>query len=283
MHGSGPLKLSSRHQCNPPGVPSSCGGADPLTWPGNMLRQPDRAKGETFRAGGLIGADGTVTNECRLNDLMRRLSARMMRARDAGIWETSLTGGEAVSASDNPSIPSGYTYLLQLIGHDMVDSVPFVALDNVARPAFRNGRLAPLVLDTIYGAGPDQAPHAYEVSERHRNSSGVIPRNRLRLGDLKLEERPSGTQYCPCRDIARLARWGERSTRDYPDWQTEPLIADARNDDHALISQLTVLFHKLHNAVMELVEQRHARAPAASQPFASRSEIEIAYPRFLWS
>jgi hypothetical protein len=197
------------------------------------------------------------------------------------MWETKLASDRDIEAWENPSIPSGYAYLLQLIGHDIIDSVPFIALDNSLRPAFRNARLQALVLDTIYGAGPDQAAHAYEIGERHRDSSGYIPRSRLRLGSLRGGERPQSASHCPHRDIARLTRWGERSTRDYPDWPAEPMIADQRNDDHALISQLTVLFHKLHNAILDLIEQRHAQALAASQSLARRSEVEIAYRRFI--
>jgi hypothetical protein len=48
---------------------------------------------------------------------------------------------------------------------------------------------------------------------------------------------------------------------------TDPLIADQRNDAHAIISQLTVLFHDLHNRIVGALrapgtrpDERDARA-----------------------
>jgi hypothetical protein len=45
---------------------------------------------------------------------------------------------------------------------------------------------------------------------------------------------------------------------------TEALIADPRNDDHAIISQLTALFAQLHNGLIDLIRRREpANAIAA--------------------
>ena len=59
----------------------------------------------------------------------------------------------------------GYTYLLQFIAHDMVDSVlTFNIHDPDIIPGARNARSEALRLETLYGAGPDECPHAYDYT-----------------------------------------------------------------------------------------------------------------------
>ena len=58
------------------------------------------------------------------------------------------------------------------------------------------------------------------------------------------------------------------------DWLTEALVVDPRNDFHALLSQLTVLFHLLHNHIMGILEARPLRSPAWTP-------AEVAFRRFL--
>jgi hypothetical protein len=58
---------------------------------------------------------------------------------------------------------------------------------------------------------------------------------------------------------------------------TEVLIADPRNDTHALLSQLTVLFHRLHNKVDDmLLAVQPAGANALDGPAAS-----LAFKRYI--
>ena len=153
------------------------------------------------------------------------------------------------------------------MAHDLIDSAVSLAEAGAGRVGFVNSRVEPLSLDTIYGAGPDNAPHVYEIDAMFRQNMGTVPRTRLRLGRIAKND---GTverndQTCPFRDLARAypidatdagLRAGERLDNPldhHRPWRTEVLAADVRNDSHALISQLTVLFHILHNHVMELL------------------------------
>ncbi|EJN12228.1 heme peroxidase family protein [Bradyrhizobium sp. YR681] len=167
----------------------------------------------------------------RLRSLMDRLAKRM---RVPPVWE----GGQG--PLENSDIPAGYTYLLQLVAHDLVQtSFPISELENTAT-GVRNDRAYRLKLDTIYGGGPEVCPFAYEA--RPKSS-----RSKLRLGSGtssadQVEMTPKG------RDIARVAcPWDPNSQ---PHRLTEVLIADQRNDDHAILSQLTTLFHHLHNGLL---------------------------------
>jgi hypothetical protein len=73
-------------------------------------------------------------------------------------------------------IPSGYTYLSQLMGHDMGSSVPLDSVPHVLRAPINPARNLtpgvsrrrynlienPLTLETIYGAGPTMLSHLYD-------------------------------------------------------------------------------------------------------------------------
>ncbi|MDX2203170.1 MAG: peroxidase family protein [Hyphomicrobiaceae bacterium] len=206
-------------------------------------------KADMFRAGGLISMNGRF-DRTQLHTLIARLSA---------------TIGSNTQKADNPRIPSGYTYLLQFIAHDMVDSVvSFDIHEQSLIPGSRNARMRPLLLDTLYGMGPDECPHAYEASI----GEGQIPRTRLRMGVH--QSAPFG-DFCPFRDIARnRGAWDQQGTPPL----TEAMLADARNDAHALISQLTILFQLLHNHVVGMLE----RATVGEQRnFPAR---EIAYRHY---
>ncbi|WP_407112756.1 hypothetical protein [Bradyrhizobium sp. LMG 9283] len=77
---------------------------------------------------------------------MERLARRM---RVAPVWESGQ------GPLENSDIPAGYTYLLQLVAHDLVQtSFPISELENTAT-AVRNDRAYRLKLHTIYGGGPE--------------------------------------------------------------------------------------------------------------------------------
>src|ERR1700753_2386016 len=80
---------------------------------------------------------------------------------------------------DNKDIPSGYTYLLQFVAHDLVETtVPFWAAAEAGVPS-RNMRDQRLGLDTLYGGGPVACPIAFEPA-----GAMVDYRTQLRLGKV---------------------------------------------------------------------------------------------------
>lgn len=253
-------------------------------WWGQADERPDRPRNlfgsfgqrpsarQMFRAGGCISQEGFV-DKSELHRLMKKLVGRI--------------GAEDPDGRpDNSRIPSGYTYLLQFIAHDIVDSVVSFSIDKDALcPGSRNARSAPLMLDTLYGSGPDECPQAYEF--RTENRGGNIPRTHLRVGPPPSLPRPAG--LCPFRDIARSApnsmdEGQPISATDDPcalvqPYFTEAMIADPRNDAHALISQLAVLLHLLHNQILGDAKEVTHQIPAAN-PLARR---ELAYRQFTYA
>ena len=174
---------------------------------------------------------------------------------------------------DNPSIPAGYTYFGQLVAHDLTfhDIRPSAFADTTPSEEFP--RAATLDLDCIYGGGPEVSPWLYEP-EPDANA----PRFRLGLGQSRFKddcERRTGRLddvpriRCPMHDSsAHDGSHGRRARHD-------PLVADPRNDQHLLISQLVVLFCKFHNIVAERVRAHHRGAG----PTAGRWSDTMVFPR----
>jgi Animal haem peroxidase len=157
---------------------------------------------------------------------------------------------------ENPRIPAGYTYLLQLIAHDLVDS------DVGGGPILRDGRRPSnlrrgrLRLETLYGGGPESSPSLY-----WRNGTNDIPRVKLALGPMRFKgDPPAGCRHAdgsvetPYRDFARHAAPampGVCPMSADARVLTETAVADPRNDDSPMLSQLAVLFHLAHNAIAD--------------------------------
>jgi len=172
---------------------------------------------------------------------------------------------------DNPDIPAGYTYLMQLIAHDIVQSASSLAQTNERSIALLNMRSTMLRLESIYGGGPEASPLLYES----RTAGANAPSSYLRLGPLDTANAPT----CPFRDLARVdltaatqdVRRRVESPPPGPGGIIAPttdapaqarglvslpdvLVGDSRNDDNAILSQLTVVFHLLHNGLVKRSE-----------------------------
>jgi hypothetical protein len=191
----------------------------------------------------------------------------------------------------NQSIPAGYTYLLQFIAHDLVDTtVPFWIAADSGVPS-RNMRTDRLQLDTLYGGGPTTCPIAFKPA-------GPQPdfRTQLRLGRVSDADALGLTMSaCPYRDLPRLALnrmphpaapsnvptpspsnfdeiWANTDPPSRADQNldnaAQVFVADIRNDDTLTLTQIAVLFSILHNAIVAkldnvIAEARFALARAA--------------------
>jgi hypothetical protein len=240
--------------------------AQSATTPGfrHFLGTP--APSQRFRAFG-IDPLCSPSHHANLRGLMHRLSRRMdaaikwppHQARSAEYWE-------------NPFIPSGYTYLLQFIAHDLVHSAIPLSVAGGLGQGTTNARRTPLRLETLYGSGPVGSPHIYALDAPNDDR-----RTKLRLGRMRWKENEPATG-CPFRDIARARAENvtgiDRSVTGIRVALTEPLVADPRNDDHAVMSQLTALFALLHNGLVDIIRRREDDA-------GPNGQFGAAYKRFL--
>jgi hypothetical protein len=164
----------------------------------------------------------------------------------------------------NPNLPSGYTYFLQVVAHDLVHSAISTSLGEGQTSGLSNLRDAPLRLETVYGGGPTECPHAYEADR-------VAFRSKLRLGNSRKDANDQDHQGAK-KDIAR----GTTSTATELAHRAsygEALIADPRNDSHALISQMLVFFHELHNCIVD--ELGSQNLPSTGNSYADAQRLFV--------
>ncbi|WP_156908870.1 peroxidase family protein [Bradyrhizobium murdochi] len=242
------------------------GPVPPAAVPGfrHFLGTP--APSQRFRVFGIDPLE-VPSHHAKLRGLMHRLSRRM----DAAIkWPPHQT--RSAEYWENPFIPSGYTYLLQFIAHDLVHSaIPLSVAGGLGRGT-TNARRTPLRLETLYGSGPVGSPHIYAL-----DAPSDDRRTKLRLGRMRWKENEPATG-CPFRDIARTPAENvtgiDRSIKGVRVALTEALVADPRNDDHAVMSQLTALFALLHNGLVDIIRRREGNA-------GPNGQFGAAYKRFL--
>jgi hypothetical protein len=218
----------------------------------HFLREP--AAGERFT---LLGRPYEPSNQhADAQRLMGKLAKRLERE-------------PALPSLDNPDIPSGYTYFLQLVAHDFVHSSAFLSLVDGNLAALANTRASVLRLETIYGNGPASRPELYEPVA---GGSGVF-HPQLRIGPLRRNGPVNAANPAPVPqtipdpndpaktlvlafDLARGRCPFDQTARK--DGLPEPMVGDARNDDHPILSQLVVLFHQVHNFILQTLTRAAA-------------------------
>ena len=116
-------------------------------------------------------------------------------------------------------------------------------------PTPRMRAAQPLKLETLFGSGPVGSPFVYA-----QDAPNDERRTKLRLGRMRWKDKDVEAG-CPFRDIARAPAENvtgiDRSIAGHRVALTEALVADPRNDDHAIMSQLTALFALLHNGLID--------------------------------
>jgi hypothetical protein len=254
-----------RHETSPHGTSPQATSPQAMS-PGfrHFLFTPDAS--QRFKAYGIDPLDAPE-HLPKARGLMNRLSRRM----DAELSWPALAD-PTLERWENPGIPSGYTYLLQFVAHDLVHSAIPLSVAGALGADTSNARRAALKLETLFGNGPVGSPFVYA-----QDTPNDERRTKLRLGRMRWDEK--GVEPgCPFRDIARAQAENvtgiDRSIAGHRVALTEALIADPRNDDHAIMSQLTALFALLHNGLVDVVRR--------GEPLAGpNANLGAAYKRFL--
>src|SRR3954468_21830368 len=124
---------------------------------------------------------------------------------------------------DNPRLTAGMTFLGQFLDHDMTFD-PTSSLARAQDPeSLRNFRIPALDLDSVYGGGPGVSPHLYDQGVDGGRTTFLV------------EEIP-GSSAVTCDGVAR---------HDVPrNSQNVALIADPRNDENLIVSQLQLALLK---------------------------------------
>ncbi|MEQ9178838.1 MAG: peroxidase family protein, partial [Nitratireductor sp.] len=155
-----------------------------------------------------------------------------------------------IGPEHNKNIPAGYTYLAQLVIHDMVETTQrFAAIQGAPRQSRRSGRVEQLLLESIYGGGPTTDPLYYQSPARPVDDRRAFRLDRIRAADSDNVSAPDAVDTA--RDLPRGGcPFAGRPRRRRDGGQNDALVSDVRNDDNVIVSQLTVLFMLLHNQVL---------------------------------
>jgi hypothetical protein len=144
---------------------------------------------------------------------------------------------------DNPNMTAGVTFLGQFLDHDLTLDKNSLLNENASPEKTLNFRTAAFDLDSLYGFGPTESPQFYDTtSGRIKFIVQAIP----------------GSQAVSRHGAVR---------NDVPrDTAANAIIADSRNDENVILSQLHLAMLSFHNAVTDYL----ARQPAYRQASADK-------------
>jgi hypothetical protein len=148
--------------------------------------------------------------------------------------------------SPDSVIPAGYTYVGQLIDHDITLDVSSSLEMEADATSIHNMRTPVLDLDSVYGRGPALQPYLYE-SATGGNPTAIKLRvgtntNTGRGGSAGASGNPAQMQTHADFDVPRTN-----------DAVHTALIGDPRNDENLIVVQLHHAMLRFHNAVVDLL------------------------------
>ena len=134
---------------------------------------------------------------------------------------------------DNPTMSAGMTFLGQFLDHDMTLDITSSLEQQVDPEMIQNFRTPTFGLDSVYGQGPHGSPHLFDQSVDDGRTTLLVEPN---TGSAPMTA--DGVQKY---DVPRNS-------------QGTPLIADPRNDENLVLSQLQLAFLRFHNACVTHVK-----------------------------
>lgn len=152
---------------------------------------------------------------------------------------------------DNPNMTAGMTFLGQFLDHDVTFDRRSVLNANAQPGQTVNFRTAAFDLDTVYGNGPSGSPELYDTS------SGRIKFILQRIPGAEAVSR----RGAPRNDLPRDARGNA-------------IVAESRNDENVVISQMQVALLSFHNRITDhLAAQPAYRGASAQALFADARRL----------
>lgn len=142
------------------------------------------------------------------------------------------------------TIKAGYVYLAQFAVHDMVSSSVVERLTDLQPAAAQNLETTGLDLSSLYGRQENGTVQFFE----HDPDSAT--RGKFRIGRLNQNFKPENYLPGPAEDIPRMP-FHPVAGCPVGSKRFDPLLADIRNADNFILSQLTLLFMKLHNKIYD--------------------------------
>ncbi|MBL7807830.1 MAG: hypothetical protein JNN28_08460 [Saprospiraceae bacterium] len=146
------------------------------------------------------------------------------------IFQIARTMYQGTNADNN--MPAGYTYLGQFIIHDISFDPTSIGERSIDPEYLWNFRTPALDLDSVYGSGPNINPFLYKNTLTANSTQFYLP-----APDKNGDQDPS---------YQNLPRLGKTA-----------VIADPRNDENIIISQLHATFLTFHNRIVERLKKEN--------------------------
>ncbi len=149
----------------------------------------------------------------------------------------------------NALLTAGITFFGQFLDHDVTLDLRSRLLERAEPGRTVNFRSAAFDLDSLYGEGPDRSPELYELV--HGDYKFIVHE----IPGSPAMSRKGAMRYDLPRDSAGDA-----------------IVADSRNDENIILSQLQVAMLRFHNAVSDRLRARH-RGAQARELFAQAQRL----------
>jgi hypothetical protein len=143
---------------------------------------------------------------------------------------------------DNPNMTAGMTFLGQFLDHDITFDKKSILNANASPMQTVNFRTAAFDLDSVYGNGPAGSPELYDTG------SGRI---KFRL------ERIPGSET--------VSRHGAMRNDLPRDRAGNAIVAESRNDENLVISQMQVALLSFHNRITDFLAAQPAYSGAPAE------------------
>jgi hypothetical protein len=209
---------------------------------GNIYRAGDNPPQSTFYDQGKFGRmfgklpafmPDTPSARAALNNLGKLGGPMDAKDKlDAHPRDLILDANLFINNPDNPEMTAGMTFLGQFLDHDLTLDITSSLEQQVDPEMIRNFRTPAFELDSVYGQGPSGSPHLYDQTVDGGQTKFLVEKN----PGSEAVARDGKIKY----DLPRNS-------------QSTPLIADPRNDENLVLSQLQVAFLRFHNAVVDHV------------------------------
>jgi hypothetical protein len=206
-----------------------------------------------------------VNGEVALSKHFEKI-AREEMVEAVGLSPTQIATDQAkideLEAKFSSDIPAGYTYFGQFIDHDVTFDPASQLMRSNDPSGLLNHRTPRLDLDNIYGSGPGASPHLYDNATLAHGGRAA----KFLIENVIDRSDPDNPVMTELPDLARNSHG-------------RALIADPRNDENSMVSQIQLAFLLAHNNLVQRADDAGDSAPFQT----AQKTLRWLYQHIVWN